>query len=135
MSSEDSVIVRTHKFLSNPLLQRKQFVLEVLHPGRATPTKASLRAKLIAMYKLPATSEQCIFLSGFKTAYGGGKSVGFGLIYDSLDAAKKFEPKFKLIRQGLGEHVKNSRKQMKERKNRAKKVRGYAKNKINATKK
>ena len=30
--------------------------------------------------------------------FGGGKSTGFGLIYDSLDAAKKFEPKYRLIR-------------------------------------
>ena len=30
--------------------------------------------------------------------FGGGKSTGFGLVYDSLDAAKKFEPKYRLIR-------------------------------------
>lgn len=30
--------------------------------------------------------------------FGGGKSTGFGLIYDTLDAAKKFEPKYRLIR-------------------------------------
>lgn len=30
--------------------------------------------------------------------FGGGKSTGFGLIYDTIDAAKKFEPKYRLIR-------------------------------------
>ncbi len=30
--------------------------------------------------------------------FGGGKSTGFGLIYDTLDSAKKFEPKYRLIR-------------------------------------
>lgn len=35
---------------------------------------------------------------GFKTCFGGGKSTGFGLIYDSLDQAKKFEPKYRLAR-------------------------------------
>lgn len=30
--------------------------------------------------------------------FGGGKSTGFGLVYDNLDAAKKFEPKYRLIR-------------------------------------
>ena len=39
-----------------------------------------------------------IFLFGFRTAFGGGKSTGFGLIYDSLDAAKKLEPKYRIIR-------------------------------------
>ena len=30
--------------------------------------------------------------------FGGGKSTGFGLVYDTVDAAKKFEPKYRLIR-------------------------------------
>ena len=30
--------------------------------------------------------------------FGGGKSTGFGLIYDDLKAAKQFEPKYRLIR-------------------------------------
>lgn len=32
--------------------------------------------------------------------FGGGKSTGFGLIYDTIDSAKKFEPKYRLIRVG-----------------------------------
>lgn len=30
--------------------------------------------------------------------FGGGKSTGFGLIYDTIDAAKKFEPRYRLVR-------------------------------------
>ena len=30
--------------------------------------------------------------------FGGGKSTGFGVIYDNVDAAKKCEPKYRLIR-------------------------------------
>jgi hypothetical protein len=30
--------------------------------------------------------------------FGGGKSTGFGLIYDNVAAAKQFEPKYRLIR-------------------------------------
>jgi small subunit ribosomal protein S24e len=32
--------------------------------------------------------------------FGGGKSTGFGLIYDDLKAAKQFEPKYRLVRVG-----------------------------------
>jgi ribosomal protein S24E len=39
-----------------------------------------------------------IFVFKFRTHFGGGKSTGFGLIYDNLEAAKKFEPKYRLIR-------------------------------------
>ena len=38
---------------------------------------------------------------GFRTVFGGGRSTGFCLIYDTLDAAKKFEPKFRLARVSL----------------------------------
>ncbi len=72
---------------------------------------------------------------GFRTAFGGGKSTGFALIYDSLDAAKKFEPKYRLVRQGVMTVEKSARKQRKERKNRAKKFRGTKKAKAAAAKK
>merc|ERR1719391_1919605 len=77
-----------------------------------------------------------IFTFGFKTNFGGGKSTGFALIYDTMDFAKKFEPKYRLLRQGVIEaKTKISRKQKKERKNRTKKVRGTAKAKVGAGKK
>eukprot|EP00958_Prasinococcus_capsulatus_P028452 scaffold6758_cov350-Prasinococcus_capsulatus_cf.AAC.3 len=41
---------------------------------------------------------QNVVLFGFRTQFGGGKSTGFGLIYDNLDSLKKFEPKYRLIR-------------------------------------
>ncbi|XP_022866276.1 40S ribosomal protein S24-1-like isoform X2 [Olea europaea var. sylvestris] len=68
-----------------------------------------------------------IFVFKFRTHFGGGKSTGFGLIYDSVENAKKYEPKYRLIRNGLDTKVEKSRKQLKERKNRAKKIRGVKK--------
>merc|ERR1712127_1031097 len=102
-------------------------VIDVLHPGRANVGKSELKEKLAKMYN--CKDEQCIFLFQFKTQFGGGKSTGFGLIYDSLDAAKKFEPKYRLVRNGLDKAKTGSRKQLKERKNRMRSVRGVKKNK------
>jgi small subunit ribosomal protein S24e len=99
-------------------------VVDVIHPGRASLSKEEIREKLAKMYK---TTKDVIFVFGFRIHFGGGKSTGFALIYDSLDAAKRFEPKYRLIRHGLAEASKTSRKQRKERKNRAKKFRGTAK--------
>ncbi|ESQ32210.1 hypothetical protein EUTSA_v10005344mg, partial [Eutrema salsugineum] len=64
------------------------------------------------------------FVFKLRTYFGGGKSSGFGLIYDTVEIAKKFEPKYRLIRNGLDTKIERSRKQMKERKKRAKKIRG-----------
>ena len=105
-------------------------VVDVLHPGKATVSKADVsalkdyidiflhllwgyfpwsntqlvdfysrfifqvREKLAKMYS--CTADRC-FTFGFKTQFGGGKSTGFALIYDTMDFAKKFEPKYRQV--------------------------------------
>ncbi len=69
----------------------------------------------------------CIVTRGFRSTFGGGKSVGFVSIYDSVEMLKKYEPKQSLIRNGLKEKKESSRKQIKEAKNRKKKVWGTGK--------
>lgn len=64
--------------------------------------------------------EQCL-------QFGGGKSTGFGLIYDTVDDVKHFEPKHRQARLGLLTLKTTARKQMKERRRRAKKHRGVKK--------
>lgn len=117
-----SVTIRTKRLLRNPLLQRRQFVVEVLHPGKAGVSIADITEKLMEMHKVG--NKQLVFLFGFRIAFGGGKSTGFGLIYDDLDAANQFEPKHRLVRNGLGKKVEKSRKSIKEDKNRKKKIWG-----------
>ncbi|MQI32394.1 hypothetical protein EI016_24815, partial [Escherichia coli] len=68
-----------------------------------------------------------VFVFKFRTHFGGAKSTGFGLIYDSVENAKKYEPKHRLVRNGLDTKAGTQRKQIKERKNRAKKIRGVKK--------
>ncbi|KAJ1500436.1 Ca(2+)-dependent cysteine protease [Coelomomyces lativittatus] len=76
------------------------------------------------MHKVKKNLVSCF---GFRTQFGGGRSTGFALIYDSEEALKKFEPKYRLARLGFPVEAKTNRKQRKERKNRAKKVRGKKK--------
>ena len=93
---DGSVTIRTRKYMTNRLLCRRQMVVDVLHPGKASVAKTDVREKLAKMYNCTADR---IFTFGFKTNFGGGKSTGFGLIYDTMDFAKKFEPKYRLLRQ------------------------------------
>ena len=122
------VTVRTRKFMTNRLLCRKQMLLDVHHPGLPNVSKSELKDKIVSMFKVQDPVNVQLF--GFRTQYGGGKSSGFCLIYDNVKAMKKFEPKHRLVRAGLVESVTQSRKQNKEKKNRAKKVRGIKKAKI-----
>ncbi|KAF2232642.1 37S ribosomal protein S24, partial [Viridothelium virens] len=115
----------TRKFIRNPLLARRQMVVDVLHPNRANVSKDELRTKLSELYKI---SKDQVQVFGFRTQYGGGKSTGFGLIYESVESMKKFEPQYRLVRVGMATKAeKASRQQRKQRKNRAKEHRGTAK--------
>ncbi|KAK1042581.1 hypothetical protein LTR33_013372, partial [Friedmanniomyces endolithicus] len=88
---------------------------------------------LSELYK---SSKDQVSVFGFKTQYGGGKSTGFALVYDSPEAMKKFEPHYRLVRYGQASKIeKPSRQQRKQRKNRMKEFRGTAKVKGAAKKK
>jgi small subunit ribosomal protein S24e len=123
--SETPVTLRTRKFIRNPLLGRKQMVVDILHPGRANISKEELREKVGTLYK--AQKEQ-VQVFGLRTQFGGGKTTGFALVYDSPEALKKFEPQYRLIRIGLATKPERaSRQQRKQRKNKQKTLRGTAK--------
>ncbi|KZW02440.1 hypothetical protein EXIGLDRAFT_734562 [Exidia glandulosa HHB12029] len=125
MDPSGAITIRTRKFITNRLLQRRQMVVDVLHPTRPNVSKEELADKLAAAYK---TDKKLVVPFGFRTQFGGGRSTGFVLIYDSGDAQTKFEPKHRLIQKGLATKVdKLSRQMRKQRKNRAKKVRGTKK--------
>jgi small subunit ribosomal protein S24e len=98
--ADKSCTIRTRKFMTNRLLSRRQFVVDVLHPGRANVSKSEIRDKLASMYNV--RDAQAIFVFGFRTQFGGGKSTGFGLIYDDVKAAQKFEPKYRCVCIRLG---------------------------------
>uniref|UniRef100_A0A7S3GRG0 40S ribosomal protein S24 n=1 Tax=Spumella elongata TaxID=89044 RepID=A0A7S3GRG0_9STRA len=116
------VQIRTRKFIRNALLARRQFVVDIIHPGRANVSKTELQEKIGQLFKV--SESNLIYLFGFRTVFGGGRSTGFALIYDNLESAKKFEPKHRLARNGLEKKREGSRKQIKEKKNRGKKVWG-----------
>jgi small subunit ribosomal protein S24e len=96
-------------------------IVDILHPGRANVSKKELSEVIGGMYK---ADPKLTILFGFRTKFGGGKSTGFCLIYDNEEAARKFEPKYRLIRQGFAEKKEQSRKAIKEAKNKGKKIRG-----------
>ncbi|CAM4827217.1 unnamed protein product [Rotaria magnacalcarata] len=130
--SDSACTICTRKFKSSRLLCRRQIIVDVIHPDRASLSKKEIREKVAQLYK---TTSDLVFCYGFNTNFGGGKSTGFALIYDTLDFAKKFEPRHHLVRQGLAEPKKTAREQRKERKNRMKKVRGTKKASVKDAKK
>jgi len=86
-------------------------VVDILHPNRANISKDELRQKLAELYK---ASKDQVNVFGLQTQFGGGKTTGFALIYDSPEALKKFEPHYRLVRVGVASKIeKPSRQQRK----------------------
>merc|ERR1712070_10354 len=108
-------------------------ILDVHHPNLPTPDKETLKAMLaeyLSKAKGMKASKDATVIFGMKAAFGGGKSSCFALVYDSVDCAKKFEPKHRLVSSGHAEATTGEgRKVRKEKKNKMKKFRGTRKEK------
>jgi small subunit ribosomal protein S24e len=81
---------------------------DVLHPNRPNVSKDELRQKLSELYK---SDKDQVSVFGFRTQYGGGKSTGFALVYDSAEAMKKFEPHYRLVRYGQATKIEKPSRQ------------------------
>jgi len=104
-----------------PLFPPSQMIIDIIHPGRAGVSRKELQEVIGSMYK---AKSDLVILFGFKTKFGGGKTTGFCLIYDDVDSMVKFEPKYRMVRNGNTKATERSRKAMKEAKNKGKKIRG-----------
>jgi small subunit ribosomal protein S24e len=103
----DLVTIPIRKFLTNPLLQRKQMVTDVLHPGKATVPKTAICENLAKMYK---TTPDAIFVLGFRTHFGGGKTSDFACFMIPWTMQGKMSPNTDFARHALHEERKTSRK-------------------------
>merc|ERR1712173_309441 len=128
-----SMNVRTRKYMTNRLLNRKQMIVDISHGEAATPSATKVREALAKMYK---STSDCVIVYGMQTKFGGGSSTGFANIYDSMDYLKKNEDRFRQVRAGLAEKIeKKARAQRRQLKNRKKKVKGTKKDSVGGGKK
>ena len=124
--------LRTRKVMTNKLLHRLQMVIDVIHPNLGGVSKEKLKERLAKTYK---SKPENVVVYGLKTLFGGFRSTGFALIYDSKDQLQKYECKYVLRRLGQLPARTGSRKQKRELKNKRKKVRGVAKKAVGLGKK
>ena len=121
-----SFVIRIRKFLSNKVLDRKQFHLDVYNADHENISRKEVAAEVAKKYKVPV--EQ-VMIFKLESKFGGGRATGLGFIYGSKDAMLKVEPKHRLLRNGLVEKktTVQSRRLKKENKNKVKNLRGKAK--------
>merc|ERR1711941_173402 len=97
-----SMNVRTRKYMTNRLLNRKQMIVDISHGEDATPSATKVREALAKMCK---STPDCVIVYGMQTKFGCGSTTGFANVYDSLDYLKKNEIRFRQVRAGLAEKV------------------------------
>ncbi|TNJ30127.1 Ribosomal protein S24 [Giardia muris] len=120
------ITIRLRQVMQNPLLQRQQCVVDIYHPGTTYASKDAVKDRIARELKMK--DDKNLILFGFKTVFGGGYTTGFCHAYESADALKRYEPKFRMIRAKLMEPPKPvSRKQYKNLKTRRAKKRGTEK--------
>jgi len=78
--SDSKFFLYIKKFLRNPLLARKQMAIQLIHHDMPNVTKSAVKEKLATMLKVKPES---VSVFGLKTKFGGGRSSGFALVYDS----------------------------------------------------
>ena len=119
--------IKTRKVMTNPLLGRRQMVLDVFHPEIGTVQKTDLQQALAT--KLGVENKDTVFVFGFKTAYGGLKSTGFATVYNTIEDAYVGEPRHRLAKAGLINKNRRttSRKVRKDVKNKRSRLPGFQK--------
>ncbi|KAK8893319.1 ribosomal 40S subunit protein S24B [Tritrichomonas musculus] len=113
--------LRIRKYIVNKLLDRKQFVVDLKHPGDKAPTRDEIKDLVSAQLK---ANKENIVIFQLKTLYGGGHTTGFGLIYDNKDSMLKIEPDHRLIKAHLKEKSKQTRRSRKNTRKQKMKVWG-----------
>merc|ERR1719181_2590435 len=117
MGKDDKFILYCRKIINNPLLRRKQVQVEIIHPETGGVSKTEIKDKLANMFKEKGSSDtERISVFGLHTKFGGGRTTGFALIYDSVDDRKKYDQKMLLKRDGMFEKPKTTRNMKKEMK-------------------
>jgi small subunit ribosomal protein S24e len=94
--------------LHRPIDSNLKFCSDVLHPNRPNVSKDDIRTKLGELYK---SNKDSVSVFGFRTQFGGGKSTGFALVYDSNEALKKFEPHYRLVRYDFAKKIEKASRQ------------------------
>jgi small subunit ribosomal protein S24e len=86
-------IIDEHK---NILLKRKEITFEVNHSlTKSTPSRVELRNKLAETLK---TKPELVFVKRVETKTGTMRATGKANAYDSIEQAKRVEPKYIVAR-------------------------------------
>lgn len=72
----------------NKLLSRKEIEFKVDHPGQGTPSRADIRAKIVAQFDADSSA---VVIRSLGTSFGAGATKGLARIYSDAEQMKRVE--------------------------------------------
>ncbi|MCE4624740.1 MAG: 30S ribosomal protein S24e [Desulfurococcales archaeon] len=81
----------------NPLIKRRELHLKIHHVMKPTPMRINLRLAISERFGTPI---ERVYVRSIQTEYGIGRSHAVIHIYDTVDRALSFEPKYVIERNG-----------------------------------
>ena len=96
---------------------RRRFQIHVLHPRRGNLSKPKIQKEIGKKFDIIGTQQ--IFIYGFRTY--GQRSPSFGLVYDNIEDAIKYEPNHRLVKNGIRDLGNKTQKNSEKK---AQKIRG-----------
>ncbi|MEM2021173.1 MAG: 30S ribosomal protein S24e [Zestosphaera sp.] len=96
VSVEEGVVVNVLRENHNKVVGRVELFGEVIHLGKATPRRSSLKSVLARLY---GRSPELVVVKYIKSEYGSHRSRFEANIYDAIERLKFFEPEY-LVRRG-----------------------------------
>ncbi len=94
---DDGSIARVIEDKYNPLIKRRELLLEIDHKLKSTPMRINLRLKVSEVYGVEI---QRVYVKKIMTEYGRGVSKVRVNIYDTVERAKQIEPQYVIDRNG-----------------------------------
>ncbi len=83
---------------ANPLLQRREYLIDILHASTASPKREEVRKAFIAT---KAAAADRMVIEWVRAVYGAPRSRGLIHVYDNVDALKKTARHHIQVRNGL----------------------------------
>lgn len=72
----------------NKLLSRREIEFKVNHPGEGTPSRADIRAKIVAQFDADSSA---VVIRSLGTSFGSGATKGLARIYSDSEQMKRVE--------------------------------------------
>lgn len=83
----------------NKLIERKEYMVKIVHWPHGTPSRRALREQIAQML---GVSPDLVYVRKLKTEYGKCESLARVHVYNSVERARSFEPAY-IIRRNLSE--------------------------------